>query len=195
VTLRDYLPRQMAGRAATMIQVPAVDVRLLLDGVDVLKMDVEGQEHALLAAGWEQLRTHRPTIFVEVLPGTPQLRAILARLCTELGYRCYVPHQERLVSVPARRLATICLQREHGTNDLVLYAQPDVARGWLPITRGGIRGEGPARVGREALVHPETSGLTATCRRCKSVGKLSEGDSTPGRSSGEVFGEGAPRRR
>jgi FkbM family methyltransferase len=115
------LPASMADRAATTIAVPAVDVRSLLDGVDVLKVDVEGQEHTLLSAGWPQLRAHRPAIFVEVLPGTRQLRGLLAQLCTDLGYRCFAPRPDRLVPVPVSRLPTIDLWREHRTNDVVLY--------------------------------------------------------------------------
>ena len=96
----------------------------------MLKLDVEGQEHALLEAGWQQLLAYRPTIFVEVLPGTPQLRALLSRLCTELGYRCYVPTGRDLISVPVRHIPAVNLQREHGTNDLLLCArlQPSRAR-------------------------------------------------------------------
>jgi FkbM family methyltransferase len=118
------LPRRMAGPVRTTVDVEAVDVRSLLPGVDLLKLDVEGQEHALLAAGWEQLRAQRPTIFVEVLPGTPRLRALLSRLCTELGYRCYVPRGDHLVPVPPRRLATVDLQRQYGTNDVLLSVHP-----------------------------------------------------------------------
>jgi FkbM family methyltransferase len=120
------LPRQMAGRAATAIEVPAVDVRSLLDGVDLLKIDAEGQEHALLEAAWPQLRTFRPALLVEVLPGTRRLRDLLARLCTELGYRCYVPQGSHLVPLPPARLAGVHLQREYATNDLVLDARGDL---------------------------------------------------------------------
>ncbi|BCB75774.1 hypothetical protein GCM10022251_26320 [Phytohabitans flavus] len=116
------LPASMADRRATTVRVPAVDVRSLLDGVDVLKVDVEGQEHALLAASWAPLREHRPTIFVEVLPGTPQLRALLARLCVELGYRCFIPRPDRLVPLSPGRLPTVDVQGEQGTNDLILRA-------------------------------------------------------------------------
>jgi hypothetical protein len=45
--------------------------------VDLLKPDVEGQEHALLAACREHLRARRPTVVVEVLPGTARLRRLL----------------------------------------------------------------------------------------------------------------------
>jgi FkbM family methyltransferase len=117
------LPRDMAARPGTAITVPTVDIRALLAGVDLVKLDVEGQEHALLGAGWPQLAESRPTIVVEVLRGTPQLRAVLVRLCTELGYRAYVPGTGRLRSLPVRRLPAVSLQREYGVNDLVLCAR------------------------------------------------------------------------
>jgi FkbM family methyltransferase len=117
------LPEGMASRAATIIDVPAIDVRSLLGDVDLLKLDVEGQEHTLLSAGWPELQAHRPTIFVEVLPGTPRLRALLIRLCTELGYRCYAPARDRLIPLSVSEISTISPQREHGTNDLVLCAE------------------------------------------------------------------------
>lgn len=116
------LPPGMAGSAQSTMWVPTIDVRTLLDGVDVLKIDVEGQEHILLAAGWEQLRVYRPVIFVEMLPGTPRLRGLLIQLCTQLGYRCYIPTRHRLIPLAAGQLATISLQREHGTNDVLLSA-------------------------------------------------------------------------
>ena len=65
------LPEPMSRHVTRTIPVPAVDVRSLLPGVDLLKLDVEGQEHALLAACREHLSARRPTVVVEVLPGRP----------------------------------------------------------------------------------------------------------------------------
>ena len=121
------LPREMARDVRTTLEVPAVDVRELLDGVDLLKLDVEGQEHALLSAARAHLRDQRPTVFVEVLPGTRKLRALLAELCEHDGYRCYVPAQDRLTPVERARLATIRLKDEFGHQDLILSAA-DVPR-------------------------------------------------------------------
>ena len=117
------LPRRMADRAGTAVRVPAVDVRSLLSDVDLLKLDVEGQEHALLAAAWQQLREHRPTVVVEVLPGTPLLRDVLVRLCTELAYTCYVPTPTTLVPLAPCRLRAVSLRSEYGVHDLVLCAR------------------------------------------------------------------------
>jgi FkbM family methyltransferase len=116
------LPPSMTRDVRAGPDVPAVGVRSLLAGVDVVKMDVEGQEHALLAAGLDVLREGRPTLFVEVLPGTPKLRMLLAGLCLQDGYRCYAPTQERLVPLDPARLADVRLQEEFGGQDLVLTA-------------------------------------------------------------------------
>ncbi len=114
------LPAEMAGEGTTVLDVPAVDVRRLLEGVDLVKLDVEGQEHALLAAGRDQLRERRPALFVEVLPGTAKLRALLGELCMRDGYRCYVPTRERLVELAPEQLATVRLKEEYGSQDVIL---------------------------------------------------------------------------
>ena len=116
------LPATMARDVGSVLEVPAVDVRSLLDGVDLIKLDVEGQEHVLLAAMREHLRAQRSTLVVEVLPGTAQLRALLADLCTRDGYRCYAASAGGLVELPAARLATVRLLDEFGCQDVVLRA-------------------------------------------------------------------------
>jgi FkbM family methyltransferase len=116
------LPPDMARNVTVVLDVPAIDVRRLLDGVDLLKLDVEGQEHVLLAACREHLRHQRPTLFVEVLPGTVQLRALLAELCTADGYRCYAVTRKQLVELPPERLATVRLREEFGGQDVILSA-------------------------------------------------------------------------
>jgi FkbM family methyltransferase len=116
------LPAAMARDVTAVLEVPAVDVRSLLDGVDLIKLDVEGQEHVLLAAMREHLRARRPTLLVEVLPGTAQLRAVLADLCTRDGYRCYAASARGLVELPPARLATVRLLDEFGCQDVVLRA-------------------------------------------------------------------------
>jgi FkbM family methyltransferase len=119
------LPTSMSDRPASAITVPTVDVRPLLRGVDVVKLDVEGQEHVLLRAGWEELRAYRPAIVVELLPGTAQLRRVLYELCDRLGYRCYAPTRRRLAPLARDRLATVDLQREYRTNDVILTVRHD----------------------------------------------------------------------
>jgi FkbM family methyltransferase len=116
------LPADMAGGGTAVVDVPAVDVRSLLDGVDLIKMDVEGQEHVLLAAIRDHLRERRPPLFVEVLTGTVQLRALLADLCATDGYRCYALSRQGLVELDGERLATVRLMDEYGCQDVLLCA-------------------------------------------------------------------------
>ena len=61
---------------------------------------------------------------MEVLPGTVHLRSLLTGLCTEDGYRCFVPTRERLIELPPERLATVALKKEYGTQDLILCTTP-----------------------------------------------------------------------
>jgi FkbM family methyltransferase len=121
------LPEPMSRHVTRTIPVPAVDVRSFLAGVDLLKLDVEGQEHALLTAGRDHLRTHRPTVVVEVLPGTTRLRRLLVGLCRDDGYRCFVPGPDSLVRLdPADILGAALLDR-FGCQDVILSADPDPA--------------------------------------------------------------------
>jgi FkbM family methyltransferase len=116
------LPADMAREIAAVLDVPAIDVRRLLDGVDLIKMDVEGQEHRLLAAMREHLRERRPTLFVEVLAGTAQLRVLLADLCATDGYRCYAMSRQGLVELRVEQLATVRLMERYGCQDVILSA-------------------------------------------------------------------------
>jgi len=124
------LPGPMRRHVTGTVAVPAVDVRALLAGVDLVKLDVEGQEHALLAAARDHLRTHRPTVFVEVLPGTTRLRRLLVELCRDHGYRCWVPAPDgRLVGLEAADLLGARLLDRYGGQDVILSAdrRPDRA--------------------------------------------------------------------
>jgi FkbM family methyltransferase len=114
------LPAAMTRDITSTFEVPAIDVRELLAGADLVKLDVEGQEHALLAAGLDLLQERRPTLLVEVLPGTVRLRALLAELCRRDGYRCFATTRERLVELDPARLATVRLKQAFGGQDVVL---------------------------------------------------------------------------
>jgi len=122
------LPEPMSRRVTQTISVSAVDVRPLLSGIDLFKLDVEGQEHALLAASREHLRTRKPTVFVEVLPGTARLRQLIADLCRDDGYRCYVPHADSLVRLEIPGILGAPLLDRYGCQDVILSAEPHLDR-------------------------------------------------------------------
>ena len=126
------LPEPMSRHVTRTISVPAVDVRSLLSGVDLLKLDVEGQEHALLAAGRDHLRTRRPTVFVEVLPGTTRLRRLLADLCRDDGFHCYVPRADVLVRLQLSDILDAPLLDRYGGQDVILTPEPHLDRQAAP---------------------------------------------------------------
>jgi FkbM family methyltransferase len=122
------LPERMSRHVARTIPVSAVDVRSLLSGVDLLKLDVEGQEHALLTASRQHLRTRRPTVFVEVLPGTPKLRRLIVDLCHDDGFHCYVPRAGSLVRLEVPDILGAPLLDRYGCQDLILSAESRLDR-------------------------------------------------------------------
>ena len=122
------LPERMRRHVTQTIAVSAVDVRSLLSGVDLLKLDVEGQEHALLAASREHLRTRKPTVFVEVLPGTVKLRQLIADLCRDEGFHCYVPRVDCLVRLEVPDILGAPLLDRYGCQDVILSAEPHLDR-------------------------------------------------------------------
>jgi FkbM family methyltransferase len=122
------LPEPMRRHVTRTIAVPAVDVRTLLPGVDLVKLDVEGQEHALLTASREHLRARRPTVFVEVLPGTDRLRRLLVELCRDDGYHCFVPGPDGLVRLEAPDILGAALLGRYGCQDVILSAEPHLDR-------------------------------------------------------------------
>lgn len=118
------IPPSLAHHIADVIEAPAVDVRSLLKGVDLMKLDVEGFEHALLSAAVDHLRVQHPTVVVEVLGGTRKLRDLLRSLCDESGYRFYVPSARGLVELESGRIGDVALQRDFGTRDAIMSYAP-----------------------------------------------------------------------
>ena len=122
------LPEPMSRHVTRTISVSAVDVRSFLSGIDLFKLDVEGQEHALLAASREHLRTRKPTVFVEVLPGTARLRQLIADLCRDHGFHCYVPRADSLVRLEIPGILGAPLLDRYGCQDVILSAEPHLDR-------------------------------------------------------------------
>lgn len=86
--------------------------------MDLLKMDVEGQEFSLLSSAAEPHKRNRPTMFLEVLDNTPKLRSFNAELCAETDYGCFGPTAEHLAG------------SHRGT--------------WIRVTHVDLRNTGPA---------------------------------------------------
>ena len=68
-------------------------------------------------------------MFVEVLPGTSRLRRLLAELCRDDGYRCYVPAADgALVRLEAPDLLGASLLARYGVQDVILSTDPRLDR-------------------------------------------------------------------
>ena len=106
------------------LTVHALELRSLLPGVDLLKIDVEGQEHSLLSSAEDLLRCYKPSMFLEVLDGTHELRRFLVHLCETLPYQCFVPTRAELIPLPASELPAVSLISKFGTRDLVMVCNP-----------------------------------------------------------------------
>jgi FkbM family methyltransferase len=104
------------------VEVPAVEIAGLMGGVDLLKIDVEGLEHELLSSVEDVLRESRPTIFLEMLDNTTQLRQFLADLCSSSPYRCFILQESGLLPLSPEQMASTSLGA-HGTRDLVLTCE------------------------------------------------------------------------
>jgi FkbM family methyltransferase len=68
------------------IVAPGFPILSLLEGRDLIKLDAEGIEHALLTTAMPILLKRRPTIVVEVLPDSTRLAAVLSEIATSGKY-------------------------------------------------------------------------------------------------------------
>jgi hypothetical protein len=84
----------------------------LIKGCDLVKIDAEGIEGALLSSVREWLLAERPTLLIEVLPEARDLGAFLAALAAEAGY-------------------SITILPEYGL-DVPVVADPASFHAWLP---------------------------------------------------------------
>ncbi len=66
-------------------------------GVDLLHIDVEGHEGAVLAGGLEVLRRHRPHIFVEILADRGADVHRINEVCRESNYFAFQLHKDALI--------------------------------------------------------------------------------------------------
>lgn len=121
---------EVRGRSSQrVVKVDGLPFRKLLQGRDLVKIDAEGLEYALLAEAQEELRQHRPILIVEVLPESVQLAALLSKIAREIGYLIHV--------VPAYGLEAIVtiaheefdanVPRRHRSKDVILSMQPIAA--------------------------------------------------------------------
>ena len=118
---------EVAGRSSKAhVTVPGLPIRQLAEGADLIKIDAEGIEAALLADIRTLLVKKRPILLIEVLPEAVRLGEFLASLAIEAGYNIYVLPEygsDRIVTVPAAAFTSDLPQRYH-SKDVVLSTGP-----------------------------------------------------------------------
>jgi len=118
---------EVAGRSSrSQVAVPGPPIRGLAEGRDLIKIDAEGIEAALLGDIRALLVERRPTLLIEVLPEAERLGELLAALATEAGYQIHVLPEwgsDRVATVPAASF-TAGLPRSFNSKDVVLSVGP-----------------------------------------------------------------------
>jgi FkbM family methyltransferase len=80
----------VSGRSSrTVLEVRGVPIAELAEGRDLIKIDAEGIEAALLSEIRPMLAARRPTLLIEVLPDSARLGALLREIAVDCGYGIY----------------------------------------------------------------------------------------------------------
>lgn len=110
----------------TTVEVPVLEIARLLDGVDTMKLDVEGAELDILAAARETLVRQRVVILVEVLDEALELRRFLADLARTGRFRLLVIGDRRTEIAPDQ-LPDLALWRTYHSRDLLVVPEERAA--------------------------------------------------------------------
>jgi FkbM family methyltransferase len=110
-------------RTATVAGFPMRD---LAEGRDLIKIDAEGIEHALLSGVMQYLLDNRPSLVVEVLPESTRLAAVLKDLARAGGYGIKIVcgyGSDAVIAVSAEEFTAPLVARHH-SKDVVLVPTP-----------------------------------------------------------------------
>jgi FkbM family methyltransferase len=108
-----------AARSTTVSTVAAGE---LVEGVDLVKLDIEGLEVEVLSALRPWIVDNLPTIVVEVRDRAVHLRRFLRDLLGETSYACYVVRGGVPARIPSPAVSGGRLQQDHGTRDVTLIS-------------------------------------------------------------------------
>ena len=102
------------------VMVDVIEARGLIEGVDLIKMDIEGEEVHVLRSAEDILAARRPTIFLEVLERNSELRAYLPTLCARCGYVVRGIGRQRLYHLSPSDVGRERSFRQSGTRDVIV---------------------------------------------------------------------------
>jgi FkbM family methyltransferase len=111
------------------IMVKGLPIAQLIKGRDLIKIDAEGIEHALLTAALPYIEQHKPTIVVEVLPEAEKLAALIADIAEKNGYSINI--------VPAYGNSTIrtVSYRDFSSSLPAQFNSKDIVLSYAPLER------------------------------------------------------------
>jgi FkbM family methyltransferase len=127
------------GGSRESILVDIVDARALVEGADLIKMDIEGQELSVLRSVEDILEACKPTIFLELRRGNVELREYLPDLCRRCGYTVLAIEERGLRPIDVDDAPKLDYQRRFGTRDVILTAASPDAWSAGPQSAGGPR--------------------------------------------------------
>ena len=115
-----------AREAEHQLSVQGLPIASLIEDRDLIKMDAEGIEHALLKSCKSVLLERHPTVVIEVLPESTRLASLLQELASNGKYTIYVVPgygSEQVVPVKPEIFTAELPQRFH-SKDVVLTTIP-----------------------------------------------------------------------
>ena len=106
--------------AREVIEVEVVEARTFVERADLIKMDIEGQELAVLRAVEPVLIERCPTLFIELRRSSDALRSYLPELCARAQYSVFAIHGRVLQPISVADIGHLDFQQRFGTRDVVL---------------------------------------------------------------------------
>ena len=114
---------EVSGRTSKkIIRVPGLPFHDLIQDCDLIKIDAEGLEFALLTSAKQVIQTKRPTILIEVLPESVHLGTLLAELAETCNYFIHVIPAygtHKITIIPASKF-TSSVPRQYNSKDIIL---------------------------------------------------------------------------
>lgn len=102
------------------IKVKTVIAKEIVHNADLIKLDIEGQEFAVLNSIQEQIVQHKPIILIEVRRGTTSLRQLIKELAEEHQYRILAIGASEFYDIRTEEILDIVLQEKYKTRDVLL---------------------------------------------------------------------------
>jgi len=118
---------EVSGRnCKQVLSVHGYPITVLMANRDLVKIDAEGIEAALITASWDIILEHKPTLLIEVLPEANNLAARLVDLARQGGYQIHIVPEfgsDRILTVTPGEFSSALPQR-FNSKDVVLSIGP-----------------------------------------------------------------------